>query len=309
MGIAFILLHLAPLPARLRVPGSKETACPNRPPNPPMLSSCSAKAMIRGITPVLALAAVTSAQTLVEGTRADEVRAAFERSATTGLRCDISPVKPALTYGFRFQTGYNLSFPLAQFRGAGHQLDVHVRVTPEGRPPLYLTERKNLPEVPGTKADGVADGAFIVGEGAYSVDLLAVDEERRSCRGSWQIQARRSGTERSLTIPTPPGTVADANTSDPPAAERPRDIGRVTILLHAAPLSVRRGKLDATDVSTLTGTLSTLLRQWPARSVHLIAFNIDQRAVIEQSDSFDATHIDSLADKLEQVQNLSVDYK
>src|SRR5215813_6196358 len=151
---------------------------------------CRADSVTRRFAIPFALAAAACAQSLVEPERLPEVRQAFERAgAASTLRCEITPVKPVLTFGLRFRTGYGLSVPMSQFSGAGHKVTVHVRVSPENRDAVYLTITRNLPEVKDTKADGVADGAFLVGEGPYRVDLLVVDDQQRSCRSTWQIQA------------------------------------------------------------------------------------------------------------------------
>src|SRR5215467_15211775 len=105
--------------------------------------------MSRCLAILFALASAACAQSLVESDRVAEIRSEFERLAgPSTLKCDISPVKPALTYAFRFQTGYKLTFPMIQFGGARQRMQVHVRVTPEGQQPVYLSTTKALPEVP-----------------------------------------------------------------------------------------------------------------------------------------------------------------
>jgi len=237
--------------------------------------------MTRHFAILFALAGAACAQSLVLPEHVPEIRQAFERAAgPPTLRCTVSPVKPTLTYGFRFHTGFELSFPLSQFGGAAHLLQVHVRVTPEGQTPVYLTAKKALPVVPDLKADGVGDGTLVVGEGTYAVELLLVDDEHRACRSTWQIQARRNGNERELAPTTPPLTVLEADAPDPAASKKPADIGRMTILLNAASLMPRRAKLQEDDIKLLTDSLGSLLRQWSARTVRLIAFNLSQRAVL-----------------------------
>jgi hypothetical protein len=266
--------------------------------------------MSRRLAILFALASAACAQSLVESGRVDEVRQDFERiSGASTLKCDISSVKPALTYGFRFQTGYNLSFPLIQFGGAGHRMQVHVRVTPEGKQPVYFTSAKALPQIPDTKADGVGDGLFVVGEGTYNVDLLMVDEERRFCRSSWQIQAHRTGNERMLAPTTPPLKVEEVDTEQPPASKKPVDIGRLTILLNAAPLHLRRTKFQEEDIAQITETLGAVLRQWPARAVRLIAFSLSQHAVVMDTEKFGLSGIPELADKLEHLELGAIDYR
>jgi len=122
-------------------------------------------------------------QSLVEPERIPSVRQFFEvASSAPQLRCEISPIRPSLNFGFRFEAGYTVTIPLAQLRGSGHGLNMHVQVTPSGREPVYLVQTGVLPEVPETKADGVTGGAFIVGEGTYDVAILVEDDLHRSCR-------------------------------------------------------------------------------------------------------------------------------
>jgi hypothetical protein len=267
--------------------------------------------MTRPFAILFALAAMACGQTLVDPERAAEVRQDFDRATGPAtLRCEISPVKPKLTYAFRFLTGYRLTFPMSQFSGPGHRVAVHVRVVPEGRLPIYLTTMKNLPDVPDVKVDAVEDGMFVVGEGAYAVDLLTIDEERRACRSTWQIQAHRTGTERELAPTTAPLTITELATSDTAVLSRKAaDIAKLTILLNAAPMMPGRVKLEAGDVELLTDALASLLRQWPARSVRLIAFSIPQRSIVLRKDKFDASQMDDLTQRLEQLELGAVDYR
>jgi hypothetical protein len=252
------------------------------------------------------------AQSLVEPQRVAEVSRTFDGSlAAAPLRCEISPVRPALTFGFRFQTGYRLGLPLVQFKGPGHRLTVNVRVAPEGHAPVYLASVMALPDVPDTKGDLVADGMFVVGEGSYQLSLLVIDDQDRACRSAWQIQAQRTGNERQLVQAMPPGAVADLNSTDrsAPAETKPQDIAKLTILLHASSLSPNRPKLLPDDVALLTESVSSLLRQWPARSVRLVAFNLDQRSVIWRNDKFDAGKMDELTSQLERMELAAINYR
>ena len=229
-------------------------------------------------------------QSLVQPERVPEVRQLFEAAASAQqLRCEISPFRPALSFGFRFQAGYTADVPLAQFRGSGHGLTAYARVTPEGREPVYMTKTEALPEAL-EKGDAVTSGAFVVGEGTYGLEVMVEDDLHRNCRGSWQIQARRTGSERQLNPTTPPGAVEDISARDPQLAGAkpgPR-IARLTILLHAAPLSPNLSSLQPGDVQRVVDSLSSLLRELPAQSVRLIAFNLDQRAVVFRKDGFEA---------------------
>ncbi len=231
----------------------------------------------------IALAASAVGQSLVEPERIPAVREFFATAASAPpLRCEINPVRPSLNFGFRFQAGYTVDVPFAQFHGSGHDLTAYARVTPEGREPVYMMKTEALPEAPETDVDVVTVGAFVVGEGAYGLEVLVEDDLHRNCRGSWQIQARRWGSERQLKPTVPPGTVEELSGIGPRTedAKPGPEIGRITILVHAAPLSPNLSALQPDDVQRVVDSLSSLLRELPAQSVRLIAFNLDQRAVI-----------------------------
>ncbi len=259
---------------------------------------------------VLAMSAF--GQSLVEAERIPAERRLFEAASTAAqLRCDLNPVRPALTFGFRFQAGYTASVPLAQLRGSGHNLTVHARVTPEGREPVYLTKTEALPEVPESKADVVTSGTFVVGEGTYGLEVLLEDELHRNCRGSWQVQARRWGSERQLRSTTPPGAVeelSESGTRTVDAKPVPR-IGKLTILVHASPLSPNRSALEPDDIQRLEDSIASLLRELPAQAVRLIAFNLDQSAIIFRKDEFVLDETDELTAALRQLELGLVDYR
>src|SRR6266568_9097454 len=85
----------------------------------------------------------------------------------------------------------------------------------------FLTESKyeRLPERQGPDEEAESVGAFIVGEGAYRAEVLVEDDSQRFCRASWQVQARRNGSERQFRLATPPGTVEELTLNSTPLGE------------------------------------------------------------------------------------------
>src|SRR5437867_10236698 len=72
----------------------------------------------------------------------------------TQLKCDVSPLRPALNFSLRFQAGYLVRVPMSQYIGAGHRWSVFVRITPDpGTQPVYMVDRVAIPEVPKTRAE------------------------------------------------------------------------------------------------------------------------------------------------------------
>src|SRR5262245_11509899 len=198
-------------------------------------------------------AAALQAQSLADASDVARMRQAFDSAAAAQpLRCEIHLLKPALDYSFRFQTGYRIEVPLAQYRGEGHELRVVVRVIPEGREAVYLSSTARLPDVPKTNQDGEFAGKFVVGEGSYAVEVLVQDDSQRLCQSHWLIQAKRSGSARDLKLATSPGAVQEAVQASAAPAEAEHSgarIGRLTILVHAAPMAPGRTELDDSDVT------------------------------------------------------------
>jgi hypothetical protein len=267
-------------------------------------------ANIPGLT--LTIWAVASAQSFMDPERIAAAREAFESAATAQpLHCVINHARPALNFSLRFQTGYVIDFALNQFQGAAHDLKILARVTPDGREPSFLISTANLGDVPGTKLDGQVVGAFLVGEGAYSVEALVEDDLQRVCHSKWRIQAKLTGSERDLKLTVPPETVGELSAHGPgdPESTVSRRIDRLTLMIHAAPLSARRSTLQADDVVRLVGSLSSLLEQMPARAVRVIVFNLDQHAVLFRKADFAAKDLDQVTTAINQLQLGTVDYR
>jgi hypothetical protein len=241
------------------------------------------------------------------------MRKAFDSAgAAEPLRCEIRALKPALDFSFRFQTGYRITVPLGQYRGAGHELQVIVRVIPEGREAVYLASTARLPEVPETNLDGEFGGRFVVGDGTYGVEVLVQDDQHRACQAKWHIEAKRGGSERDLKMVTAPGAVEELVSAGATPAQADRSgarIGRLTVLVHAAPLAPTRSVLDGADVDRLESALTSLLEQMPAQRVRVVLFNLEQRKVFWQKDAFAVADLEDVAGELKKLQLGTVDYK
>jgi hypothetical protein len=261
---------------------------------------------------IVGLSVVASGQSLVDADSITTAERRFKNAATAPhLRCSIHSSPLALTYALHFQAGYVIDIPLDQLRGEGHSVNMLLRVTPEGATPVYLGNEAALPTVPATKAEGEFTGDFVVGEGAYDVEALVEDDTHRVCTSKWHIQARPSGSERDLKLETPPGKVEEVNQTDEGTSGGPsaQQIRRLTILLHAAPLSPRASKIDSKTALTFLDSLRSLLHYLPSRSVRLVVFNRDKQVVLLERNGFDATSLDQVSQAFDQLQVAVIDYK
>jgi len=268
---------------------------------------------------LLAVAAA-HAQVPIDADRAERVLA--EHTPNPGeisLRGEFTPLPPALNFGLRFQAGFVLSLPLNQWQGAGHSLRVVLAVTPQdgGRRTVYLTSRYRLPEIPATKMWAQVGGGYLLGEGHYTANAMVFDDAGRVFRTSWQSTAERGRGTRTLNVNLPPNTVAplslfrrstSASTgASEDAAPRAPAIGRLTVLLNAAPANPRLSRLQATDTMKLLDALSSAVEQIPARSVRVVAFNLDQQKEIFRQDQFGSAGFRELRRALFRLQLATVD--
>jgi hypothetical protein len=265
---------------------------------------------------IVLLAAAAHAQVMIDADRAARLLAAHAPHAgEVSLRGELTPLRPALNFGLRFQAGFVLSLPLNQWQGAGHSLRVVLAVTPQdgdGRT-VYLAGRYRLPEIPPTRMWGQVGGGYLLGEGRYTTDATIFDETGRVFRATWQSTAERGRGSRTVKVNLPPNTVAQfslfrhATPASTNAAPRAPAIERLTVLLDAAPANPRQSQLQATDAVKLLDALSSLVEQIPARSVRVVAFNLDQQKEIFREDQFGSAGFQQLGGALFALQLATVD--
>ena len=91
----------------------------------------------------------------------EEIASRFEpRDDEPALRCQVTPLKPALNFSLRQQSGYTVQISARPIFRLRAQLECGARVTPEGKPPVYLIDLFRYRQFPETKSDGQATGGF-----------------------------------------------------------------------------------------------------------------------------------------------------
>ncbi|MGJ5814135.1 hypothetical protein [Paludibaculum fermentans] len=232
------------------------------------------------------------------------------------LACTITHFNPALDYGLRIWTGFQVAIPAAEFQGKPDRSSAVVfRVTPQDG--QAKTKYLWVPfEVP-TKFPEGADlkklelrmgGGFYVGQGKYSVDWLMADGKGRRCKASWKLNA--SFKDVSPTVP--PGTVlAQGNEIWPgfPAPATGARQSHATIFLNAAPVWPRRvvTKLSPWDRQILLSSLNSLLRDGNFTSACVVVFDLERRNVIYRDASFNRRSMRQLIRQLAGVDLSTID--
>jgi hypothetical protein len=229
------------------------------------------------------------------------------------LHCEVIPVPARLSFSFRFQSGYVVRMPLKQYSGPGHYWNILMRVTPAiSTEPFYLGSYTRLRNVPKTNAQGEFGGAYQVGEGRYAVDWMLFDDLNRACRKSWKVEAKLDARERSLKLGMVPNTVGALTFRrwSPQSGERDvHPIGRLTVLLHAAPLFPRSLRFRTQDRLLLVGSLAALLEALPARAVRVVVFSLDQQKELFRQDDLTPDSFDQVAQSTSNLQLQLVDYR
>jgi hypothetical protein len=213
------------------------------------------------------------------------------RAGEQALRCQVSTIKPWLNFSFRYHSGYMVTVPMSQYLGSGHRWTMLTRITPASgaRKPVYLISQIALPPVPKTNVEARAGGGYLLGEGAYDVRWMILDDAGRVFRKSWHVDVHPSRAERQVKVAMPPYSVWEIGQRVPrtftPGTDdvAPR---RLTIFLHTAPLLPRRTRLRPNDMMLLMSTVSSLLERVPARSVRLVLFNLEQQKELYRKEGF-----------------------
>ena len=223
------------------------------------------------------------------------------------LKCQLQPIHPTLDFAFRFHSGVSFRVPFNQYRGGGHVWTVGMRIQAEnGGSAVYTLDRMALPEGTKNVADALGQSEFLLGEGNYRASFLLMDDEGRGCRGDWTLAAHQDSAEHPVKLTIAPGAVEPLNGAVPLPrhAEGAPSVDKLTVLLHAAPVTPSMSQLHAGDTATLLASLVALLNQVTARTVKLVVFNLDQQKELYRRDGFT---LDQLADVHKAISTLQLD--
>jgi hypothetical protein len=232
------------------------------------------------------------------------------------LACDVEPVKPSLSFGFRFRAGYIFRVPLTQYSGARHRWTVLTQITPEGSTqPVELLDIVRLPAILNNKMLGEAGGGYLLGEGHYRVKWILLDDLGRVCRKGWRMEVELTRAESSAKVAMAPNSVAELSLRGMASVRRHPDEGRpmrLSVLVDAAPLFQRRQArtvLSAEDHVFLINVLSALLERLPTSSVRVVVFNLEQQRELFRRDGFTLESLDDMSRAMNELKLATVDYR
>ncbi len=235
------------------------------------------------------------------------------------LDCHVDTFKPFLDFSFRYEIGYVVHCPIRQFQGRQSTVGTLLRVKGETGRAITLGESFLVPAMPAELRDKVNlrhmhnevefSGVFAAGEGDYDVQLVVLDDHNRSCQKTWQAKAHPHGNESQASAAMQAGTVAAISLPAWKGTSNNLAGMKLTVFLDAAPVNPYSSKLRAWDRAFLLGALSSLLRQIPLASVHIVAFNLDQQREIFRENDFDHTGLFRLSSALNRLELGTVSYR
>ncbi len=237
------------------------------------------------------------------------------------LKCQVQTMRPFLDFAFRFEAGYLIRCPLAQFEGKNTAVATYLRIQPDGGQPVFLGEGFRMPEMSGAMRAAYAwkhmnqemefSGVFAAGIGTYGVDLVVIDDRHRIYRKSWELKINAGRSERKAQIAMQPGTAGSAELPPWHNARQKSERGgpHLTVLLNAAPILPAAQRLRAWDRAFLMSSLTSLLRGVQPSSVRLIAFNLEQQKEVYHEETFNRNHFPKLGEALQRLELGSVSYK
>ncbi|MCU0246148.1 MAG: hypothetical protein MUC42_06225 [Bryobacter sp.] len=240
----------------------------------------------------------------------------WKDSKPVKMDCAIRRYEPRLGFEFRFWSGYEFSLPAKQFvTGKEHRLIAVTRVTPRkpAGPAVYFGQRYPLRPLPPEAArmrnlELTLGGGFYLGPGEYDVTVILTDEAGRQCRDQWKLKAKAGDVPVRLAN----GQLEDSGLDDWKGFEgKTGDPARVTVLVHAAPVTRRRhsAKLSPWDRTVLLGSLVTLLDQTRFTAARVIAVDLDGRRVLFEEENFNPRAYLRMNEVLREVSFATVSYQ
>ena len=232
------------------------------------------------------------------------------------LNCRVGSWSPFLDLDFRYETGFVVSLLASQI-ARETTFNMYLRVTPRGGAPTYLRavlDPAREPWFPSASADEkvlqktelTTSGAFDVGEGSYTVEILLTSGPRSRYK-RWRVEASKY-TKQVAPLALKPGTVAPLAPESWDGKLDTRGL-KLAVLLDAAPMDPSSLHLQVWDRTFLLQAVGTLLKQVPCREVELIAFSLEQQREVFRKKGFDAEGFSELEDTLKNLEFSTISYQ
>ncbi|HEX3747071.1 MAG TPA: acetyltransferase [Bryobacteraceae bacterium] len=203
------------------------------------------------------------------------------------LPCTVNPDKPALGFDLKFHINYEVTVPIKELVGAGNQLTIVFRVTPDGqRDGTYFSQHYSVPQIDNDEGGpAYLNGTFNVGEGKYHVDWLMRDRAERMCSFHWDADATLPPRDKQMSLDVAAGAVQPLDTEifrqEPPIQRQPKPAPlNVKVMVNFAPQDANGSALQPLDTRALLSMLRSIAREPRISKFSVVAYNMQQQKVI-----------------------------
>src|SRR5260221_772280 len=213
------------------------------------------------------------------------------------LPCVVEPYKPQLGLDLMFHTGFRVRLPTKLLAGAEDTLTILFRVTAERRKqsPAYFLHDIRVPSLKQSRRGRIElTGAFLVGEGKYSVDWLMRDARERFCASFWNFEAKvgsQHGPTQIIAQDAIELVITDPFT-DGPFIERSREerLLSIKLIVNLNQRTSESKEFRPTDRYGLAGILRMMNRHPRVGAYSVVACSLQTQQLFYRQDA--APHID-----------------
>ena len=218
-------------------------------------------------------------------------------TAERPLRCSAEYLSPRLDFEYRFFTGYTVNIPAREMAGPRRALRIDIEIAPLDLPeaePRRIRRTEFAGPVPETARGQLVSitGSFVVGEGRYRVRWRLFDSQGGSCGLTWEIEAKRSRSERNVKLAIDPGEVGESRVyifrpeSTRAGPEAPGAL-RLKVFLNLDPWR-GRGRRQPTSIRMYEfvprlAALRSLARHPSVGSVALVVYSVEEQQVYHRN--------------------------
>lgn len=233
------------------------------------------------------------------------------RAQDEELSCNLQRRPPVLDFEFRFFSGFVVDIPVKQLIGPPRLVRLKLTVTPlsvEGAEPAELSNETMTDEIPDSAKGRIEiSNSFVVGEGRYRIDWELQDGLGKSCRLSWEIEAKLKRSDGDVRMTMRPGEVGDSRVYlfRPESVRADESLGRplrVKVFLNYDPWRRRRAASPRLfEFAPRVAALRAISRHPRIGEVAMVVYSLDEQKVLHRHGLQDHFNYGPLRSALEQL--------
>ncbi len=227
------------------------------------------------------------------------------------LPCAVDVFHPQLDYEFRFFSAYRVNIPTRRLEGPERSFLVKSVVRsldqPDSEPAEFERRFKGGPIV-GRRGQTIEiSSSFVTGEGRYEIRWYFADSQGPSCAARWEIEARRSRSDRDVRLSIAPGRIDDSRVyafrpEDPIVGGDGRPLRLKVFLSLDVPPRRSRTQVRLWELMPRIAALRALSRHPRISEFALVVYSVEEQAVLFRHglrDRIEFSALEAAVDKLD----------